>query len=373
MIYGPRQVGKTTLVQQILAKTSIPHLYATADAVLNDQETWITSQWETARIRVKNENSGEFILVLDEIQKIANWSEHVKREWDTDTQAGLKIKVILLGSSRLLLLQGLTESLTGRFESIYLPHWSYSEMREIADLTAEEYIWFGGYPGSAPLMKDEKRWKDYMINSIIETSISRDILMLTRVDKPAVMRQLFEIGCSYSGQIVSFTKILGQLQNAGNTTTLSHYLMLLDQAGLLAGLSKYSPALIRQRASIPKFQVHDISLKSAVEPLSFSQVRSDPKLWGRWVESAIGAHLLNQSRLHGFKIHYWRDGHNEVDFILERGDKTIALEVKTNASLPNKGMGKFREKFNPDKSLLIGISGIPVEEFLLLQLDLLFN
>jgi hypothetical protein len=317
VLFGPRQVGKTTLVRQLLEKTKIPSQYATADGITGSMQAWIAQQWQSARIRLNASESPEAILVLDEIQKITNWSEYVKLEWDNDTANGVNLKVILLGSSRLLLQQGLTESLTGRFETIYLPHWSYAEMKELAGISPDEYIWFGGYPGAITLMHDEARWKDYMMNSIIETSISRDILMLTRVDKPALLRQLFEIGSLYSGQILSFNKILGQLQDAGNTITLSHYLTLLDQAGLLAGLSKYSPDVLRQRASIPKFQVHDMALMSARVPDDFSEIHNNPTRWGRWHESAVGAHLLNQCLSSGYKLYYWRDGNDEDDFISE--------------------------------------------------------
>lgn len=372
VLYGPRQVGKTTIVTQLLGTIKIPARYAIADAIEANQESWIGQQWEAARFQYREDPGTGTLLILDEIQKISNWSEYVKKEWDSDTADGINIKVILLGSSRLLLQQGLTESLTGRFETIYVPHWSLGEMKELTGMSYEEYIWFGGYPGAGDLIKDEIRWKQYILNSIIETSISRDILMLSRVDKPALIRQLFEIGCTYSGQIVSFNKILGQLQDAGNTTTLSHYLRLLDQAGLLAGLPKFSPEMIRQRASFPKFQVHNMALMSALEPSVFNAVRQNPTRWGRWIESAIGSHLLNQCIANGYDLHYWRDGNDEVDFILEGLGKTIAIEVKTAASHPRQGMEKFRKKYNPDRVLLVGKSGIPVEEFLLADVESLF-
>ncbi len=364
ILYGPRQVGKTTMVSQLLEKSLIPSHYSTGDAVTSAQGTWIAQQWEIARIKCQTSGSSQAILVLDEIQKIHNWSEQVKLEWDKDAGNKLDLKVILLGSSRLLLQHGLTESLTGRFETLYVPHWSFEEMRALHGMTLDEYIWFGGYPGAADLRHDEARWKAYMQTSIIETSISRDILMLTRVDKPALMRQLFDLGSSYSGQILSLNKIIGQMQDAGNTTTLSQYLTLLDQAGLLTGIMKYSPEIVRQRASSPKFQVHNTGLKSALDHLPYRGVRNDPSRWGRWVESTVGAHLVNQCLVLGFRLYYWRHRNDEIDFVIEGNGKVIGLEVKTSVSNTTSGMEAFKRQFNPDRVLLVGPSGIPVEEFL---------
>lgn len=275
--------------------------------------------------------------------------------------------MILLGSSRLLIQQGLTESLAGRFETLYMPHWSYSEMREAFGWTLDQYIWFGGYPASANLIHDEERWKNYINHSLIETSISKDILMLTRVDKPALMRKLFELGCNYSGQILSFTKIMGQLQDAGNTTTLSHYLELLHTAGLLGGLEKYAADIIRKRSSRPKFQVHNMALISSQRNELFEEIKADPKEWGRITESAIGSHLLNASLTEGFKLHYWREGNNEVDFIMERRGKVVALEVKSGLEKNPAGLTKFRSQFKTDKVLLVGKGGLSIEEFLTLN------
>ena len=260
VIYGPRQIGKTTLVSQIIDDISMVSHFASADGVLVAQGSWIEQQWETARIKLSRSGGSEGLLVIDEIQKVENWSEIVKKEWDVDSKNNTPLKVILLGSSRLMLQQGLSESLAGRFESTYLGHWSYSEMKEAFNLSPKEYVWFGGYPGATELINNEARWKKYIRDSLIDTIISKDILMLTRVEKPALMKRLFELGCEYSGQILSYNKILGQLQDAGNTTTLSHYLHLLDTAGLLAGIEKFTPNLIRQRASSPKFQMMKLIL-----------------------------------------------------------------------------------------------------------------
>ncbi len=364
VVMGPRQVGKTTLINQLLKKAKIPHYFVSADAVANTNTVWIQQQWETARLKWKQSEAKEFLFVIDEIQKINNWSETIKLLWDEDTRKKQRIKVILLGSSRLLLQEGLTESLAGRFETTYLGHWSFKEMQKAFGWDVNQFVWYGGYPGSAELISDEERWKKYVSDSLIETSISKDILMLTRVDKPALMRRLFELGCLYSGQILSYTKILGQLQDAGNTTTLSHYLNLLDTAGLLAGVEKFAADKIRQRSSSPKFQVHNTALISAQRNETFAQILKQPDQYGRIVESAIGAHLLNYSLTENFNLYYWRQGNHEVDFVIEKRGKVIGLEVKSGTTQKVGGMNTFKKEFNPDKVLLIGNSGLSWQEFL---------
>lgn len=372
VLYGPRQVGKTTLAMQLTRQIGLPFHFASADAVEGGADTWVAVQWERARFLQKQSGAAEAVLLLDEIQKIASWSEQVKREWDADTRNGVAVKVVLLGSSRLLLQQGLTESLAGRFETIYMGHWSLREMREAFGFSPAQYVWFGGYPGAAALAGDEERWKRYVVDALIETSIARDILLLTRVDKPALLRRLFELGCQYSGQILSFTKLLGQLQDAGNTVTLSHYLRLLDTAGLLGGLEKYAADVVRQRASSPKFQVHNTALISAQQGFSMSEIQGRPAEWGRWVESAVGAHLMQGAMRGAYSLYYWREGDREVDFVLERKGRLIALEVKSAPSGVMPGMDAFRQRFHPDKVYLIGPSGIPWEELLGVDAEELF-
>lgn len=364
VILGPRQVGKTTMINQLLSQSSISYTYESADAIAATNSVWLMQAWETARVKMKASAASEYLLVIDEIQKIDNWSEIVKQQWDKDTRENVNIKVILLGSSRLLIQKGLTESLAGRFETFYLGHWSFAEMQAAFGWTIEQYIYFGGYPGSATLINDEERWKNYINDSLIETSISKDILMLTRVDKPALLKRLFELGCLYSGQILSYTKIIGQLQDAGNTTTLANYLKLLTDCGLLGGIEKYAGNVIRQRSSSPRFQVYNNALLTSQDDETYSTAIVNPKLWGRLVESSIGAHLLNHAVSERYNLYYWREGNNEVDFILEKGDKVIGLEVKSGASADNTGMGKFNERFHPDKMLLVGTGGIPYEDFL---------
>ncbi len=372
VIVGPRQVGKTTMVNQLLEQIDMPYIFESADAVAASNSAWINQIWDSARVRLKMSERREFLIVIDEVQKIENWSEIVKLNWDRDTNEKLDIKVILLGSSRLLIQRGLTESLAGRFEKIYLGHWSFGEMREAFGWSIEQYIYFGGYPGSAMLIGDESRWKSYVKDALIETSISKDILMLTRVDKPALLKRLFELGSLYSGQIVSFTKLIGEMQDAGNTTTLSHYLTLLSDCGLLGGVSKYAGEQLRSRASMPKFQLYNNALLSAQSSEKFDEMILNPKEWGRLVESSIGAHLINYAAVERFNLYYWREKSDEVDFVIEQGGKLVGIEVKSGRRATNRGMAIFAEKFNPKRVIVVGTGGIPIEEFLLMNPSELF-
>ncbi|WP_028298809.1 ATP-binding protein [Olivibacter sitiensis] len=372
VLMGPRQVGKTTLVHQVVKKLAIPHLFASADGVAAANHTWLKQQWDTAQALMQKSESLEFLLIVDEIQKITNWSETIKLLWDKDTREGINLKVILLGSSRLLLQQGLTESLAGRFETTYMGHWSFEEMQQAFGWDVDQYVWFGGYPGTAILVDDEERWKRYITDSLIETSISKDILMLTRVDKPALMKRLFELGCLYSGQVLSYTKIMGQLLDAGNTTTLAHYLQLLNTAGLLSGLEKFDHKVIRKRSSSPKFQVHNTALMSAQRAERFGEVHSQLALWGRIVESAIGAYLINASYPDGFGLYYWREGNYEMDFVLEHRGKVIGIEVKSGTTMLKSSTTEFGKRVAPDKILLVGQGGIPWQEFLTIEPKSLF-
>jgi len=364
VLAGPRQVGKTTLVRQVMAASKLPAHYASADEPTLRDRIWLEQQWDIARLKATERKTGA-LLVLDEIQKVTDWSRTVKLLWDTDTHSGTPLKVVLLGSSPLLIQSGLTESLAGRFEVIVAPHWSFQEMREAFGCKFEEYVFYGAYPGAAELIGDAERWRRYILDSLIETTISRDILLLTRVDKPALFRRLFQLGCAYSGQILSYQKMLGQLVEAGNTTTLAHYLELLQGAGMLAGLSKYAHGQVRQRGSSPKLQVMNTALMSAQDHRSLKEARQDGDHWGRLVESCIGAHLLNSSLGTNIQVAYWRERNHEVDFVLHQGKSTVAIEVKSGGRrevFP--GMEAFARQFKPRRQLQVGGQGIPLEEFL---------
>ena len=346
---------------------TLPHAahFASADALAAEDRQWIRQQWETARFKLSQSESKEGLLILDEVQKVPDWSDVVKSLWDEDSNNHLLLKVMILGSSPLLVQRGLTESLAGRFEIIPVRHWSFKEMQDAFGVSLDEYIYFGGYPGAAELRKDEGRWQSYIVDSLVETTISRDILLMTQVNKPALLRQLFYLGCQYSGQILSYQKMVGQMQDAGNTTTLAHYLELLAGAGMLCGISKYAGQEVRQRGSSPKFQVMDMALISALSNHRFKSVRSDPELWGRRVESAVGAHLVNCSIEYGFDLFYWRDRGREVDFVVRYQDRLLAIEVKSHkrqTALPD--MDAFAKAFHPDKLLLVGGDGLDVELFL---------
>lgn len=364
VITGPRQVGKTTLVSQLLDRLDIPSQYISADGAGHPGAVWIEKHWEAARRTLLTDGAGEMILVIDEIQKLENWSEIVKKLWDEDTWNKIPLKLIISGSSRLLLQKGLTESLGGRFEVTYMGHWTLREMEEAFGWSPEQYVWYGGYPGSSAIVEDEERWKRYLSDSIVETSISRDILMLTRVDKPALLRRLFEMGVRLSGMELSYAKVLGQLQDSGNTTTLSYYLTLLGSAGLLSGIEKYSGSIVRQRSSSPKFMVHNTALMSSADTESFSAIREHPDRWGRYVESAVGAHLLDGFMKGHYGLYYWRKGNMEVDFVLARKDDVIALEVKSGKMRNRSGLQEFRKEYPKARVMLIGGTGVPWQEFL---------
>jgi predicted AAA+ superfamily ATPase len=365
VVAGPRQVGKTTLVQQVMSRLDRPSVFVSADEPALRDTGWLAAQWERGRLAAKENGKRGAVLAIDEAQKVPDWSEVVKRLWDEDTRAHVPLHVVLLGSAPLLVQRGLTESLTGRFEILHLPHWSFSEMRAAFGCSLEQYLYFGGYPGAASLTEDPPRWRRYLLDALVETTISRDVLLLTRVDKPALLRRLFELGCRHSGQILSFTKMLGQLHDAGNTTTLAHYLELLAGAGMLTGLPKFAGAVVRSRGSSPKLQVLNTALITAQSGLTPTEARADREFWGHLVESAVGAHLANAAASGACELFYWREGNREVDFVLRAGRVVVAIEVKSGrapSALP--GLAAFGEAFKSRRSLLVGGDGIPVDEFL---------
>jgi len=364
VLLGPRQVGKTTIVKQLTKKLTIPHIFISADESLDSDGIWIEQQWQSLRLRMDTQNWNEAVLIIDEIQRIHDWSLVVKKLWDEDSFQDRSLKVVLWGSAKIVLQKGITESLAGRFEEWFIPHWSFTEMKQAFNWDAKSYAWFGSYPGSADLIKDETRWKDYVRNSLIETVLSKDVFMLNSIQKPALFRNLFELACTYSGNIVSYTKLLGQLTDAGNTTTLTHYQTLLESAGLVSGLEKYSPNLIRQRSSSPKWQIHNMALMSSMSSKTFMDIQSDFVAWGHVIESVIGTHLMSAYQKGAIELFYWRDGNDEVDFVIKKGEKISGIELKSGQKKSNRGMGAFKNKFPEAKTILVGISGIPWQEFL---------
>ena len=364
VLMGPRQVGKSTLMDQVLSEIDMPYYLYNADGVDPNDSDWISRTWQAVRNTMLLSQSKEALLVIDEIQKIENWSEIVKREWDLDTRNKLNLKVVLLGSSRLMLRKGLTESLAGRFEIIRMGHWSYKEMHEAFGTTIDEWIYYGGYPGAQRYTTNFTRWRNYIKDSLVAPSIEKDVIMTANIYKPALMKQLFELGCSYSSELLSLTKILGQLQDAGNVTTLATYLSILDECNLLVGLYKYANDEARKRQSIPKLQVYNNALLTAYRGNGYEKDRIDPQVWGRWVESAIGAYLLDVAIENDCILYYWRDKNDEVDYILERRGAVLAIEVKSGRRGMNSGLPKFNERYKPYNSIVVGTNGISLEDFL---------
>jgi hypothetical protein len=373
IIEGPRQVGKSTLIKQILKTTDVPWMHFAADNVPTSQNYWISDCWSAARNKMAVENLSELLLVIDELQKLTNWAEAVKKEWDADTFNDVNIKVILLGSSRVRLEKCLSESLKGRFEVIRMPNWSFQEMQEAFGMSMDEYIYFGGYPGSADLRHDLDRWQEYIKSSIIDATINNDILIDTPISKPYLLRQTIELSSAYSGQMLSLTKMIGQLQDAGNTTTIANYLNLLKQSGMVCGLQKFTLDQARRRASVPKYQVFNNALMSLYSEHDFSSARQDHRFWGRVVESAAGAHILNCAYTNNFEVFYWREENLEVDFVIKKNSRIIAIEVKSNNEKDTAGLHAFEERFHPYRNMIVGEGGVTLESFFKTDLKVLFE
>ncbi|MDE0272426.1 MAG: ATP-binding protein [Gammaproteobacteria bacterium] len=382
-IFGPRQTGKTTIVRQALRSIQRPHLYVDVDQPdsasagpsshatttflpgqpRRDAE-WLLRIWEDARTKADESPEGA-ILAIDEIQKVPQWSEIVKGLWDQDRAEDRWLHVVILGSAPLLMQSGLNESLAGRFEPLSVAHWGLQEMARAFDFDLSTYLYFGGYPGAAHLVNEETRWRDYVLGALVAPNIERDILAMTRVDKPALLKRLYSIGSQYSGQVMPYNKMLGQLADAGNTTTLARHLDLLGNAGLLTGLQNYSENTLRRtRASSPKLNVLNTALMTAESGYTFAEAKADRSFWGRIVESAVGAHLLNTAT-QDINVHYWREGRNELDFVLRRGARLVAIEVKSGSrTRPMPGLEAFKQRFDPHSALVVGETGIPLHEFL---------
>jgi len=387
-IFGPRQTGKTMATRQTLDSIWHESRYVAVDEpepqeapgpfeqagdtaalpTARRDAAWLQDVWERSRSAAWNSRRG-FVLVLDEIQKVSGWSDAVKGLWDADRRAGCPMHVVILGSAPLLMQAGLNESLAGRFEPVRFTHWSYAEMSQAFDYSFDEYVYFGGYPGAAERRHDLDRWATYVREALIEPNIERDVLSMTRVDKPALLKRLFDLGALYSGQELSYNKMLGPLQDAGNTTTLTRYLTLLSEAGLLVGLSKHTARRASARASTPKLNVLNTALMAVASGYTFEEARADRSYWGRTIESAVGAHLVNTASL-STAVRYWRDGPHEVDFVLQRGPSTVGIEVKSgSAPTPLTGLSVFEKRFKPRCVVVAGGPGVPLHEFLSFPAD----
>ena len=341
VVLGPRQVGKTTGIQQLLSSFKKPSLYVSADDTLNASALWIQHQWQ----RAKEVGPGT-LLVIDEIQKIPNWSEKMKRLWDEQPKKKM-LKCVLLGSSSLSLQKGLTESLAGRFELITVPHWNYLESHKAFRYDLNQYLTFGGYPGANSFIEEYSRWFSYMKSSVVDMVIGQDILTQQTVAKPALFRQAFEILCGYPAQEVSYSTLLGQLHDRGNTDLVKHYLELYEGAFLFKGLEKYSAKHVKIKSSSPKI----IPLCPAFYTLAAGQhALEKPEIKGHVFEAVVGTDLL---RIPNAKVYYWRDGNSEVDFVVVYDSQTIAIEVKSGRTKSAKGLEAFSYRFPHTKSCFI--------------------
>lgn len=362
-IIGPRQVGKTTAAHQIAEKLKLPFIFETADTSLPPGPEWIESHWRRAQ-RLADDSTTSVLLILDEIQKVQGWSDVLKKCWDLQSKAP-KIKCIILGSSALLMQSGLRESLSGRFYLHRLTHWTYPECKQAFNWNFSEWLYFGGYPGGVRYIGNESEWKNYVKDSLIETVLAKDVLQHRPIRKPALLRQLFMLSAAYPSQILSYTNMLGQLQDAGNTTTLADYLQVLGQAFLISGLESFSKREIRKRGSSPKLILWNNALVNAISLKGKKESQEEYTWWGRVVENAVGATLLNELNAVDWEVTYWREHQKyEVDFVISHGTSLWALEIKSGRKKNNAGLEAFRKQFPTAKTLLIGESGIPVEEFL---------
>lgn len=363
VVVGPRQTGKTTAVRQALEAETRPVRFVRASQDIPATQDWLRREWGEARRLAASE--GCALLVVDEVQMVSQWSAVTKALWDEDTDQDTNLLVVLTGSSSLLLQKGLREGLTGRFEIIPCQQWDFGECAEAFGLSLDEYLYFGGYPGAAPLKNDKDRWLDYLQNSIIAPSVLKDVISLDRVTKPALMEALFTLGSAYSGQEVSYRKLLGQLDDAGNATTIAHYLSLLSDAGLLSGLQKYTEKLIKTRASSPRLIAHDTSLMVASYGRYRDFLLSDPDRRGHLVESAVGGYLLKRAIKEHFDVCWWREGADEVDFVIQDGMARTALEVKSGKIKSLGGLDAFTRRYPDTHTLVVGSSEAPLEDFLL--------
>lgn len=357
ILVGPRQVGKTTAIHQFLEKWPDPKVYATADQLTPPDTKWLAQTWRQARTQAGNKP----LLVIDEIQKVPRWSEAVKMLHDEDIRERRPLRVILLGSSALLLQRGMQESLAGRFQLLQCPHWSYRECREAFHWTLDQFLFYGGYPGAVPFIDDFTAWKDYVQNSLLETVIGRDIPAVHRIDHPALFRQTLALACQHPAEIISLQKMMGQLQDRGSVNTLANYLELIAGAFLVEPVRKYSPRAIRVRTSSPKLISRNNALITALRGVPFEETKRDRPFYGRLVENAVGAALLND----GDSVYYWSDRDKEVDFVVQRGKDILAIEVTVGEGHPVPGLKTFQSRYPGAKPILIGgaQADLSIEQF----------
>lgn len=375
IVMGPRQVGKSTLVGQFTEGVSVPFDFFAADGVNRFDSSWIPNKWQQVRMRMDIHSEQEHILIIDEVQKIRGWSEQVKKEWDEDSRSHRNLKVILLGSSRLLLQKGLEESLEGRFETIKMGYWDWQEMHEAFGFSMDEYVYFGGFPGLAPDIQDEDRWRNLMEDSIISPILTRDILEIEEIRNPALLRQVFELACIESAKELSLTKMQGTM-NSGTVPTIKNYLDILNKSMIVQPLQNYSPSRVKEKQSVPKMQVFNNAFRNRFGTFSFDEARVDPAEWGRLVESAVGAHLANRAMTDDYELFYWRnERRQECDYVLRKGQALVAIEVKSGSVDKTVGFEKFKEQF-ADKvtaAFIVDPHALPLDDFFIMDLKSLFK
>lgn len=375
IVMGPRQVGKSTLVGQFTEGISVPFDFFAADGVNRFDSSWIPNKWQQVRMRMDIHSEQEHILIIDEVQKIRGWSEQVKKEWDEDSRSHRNLKVILLGSSRLLLQKGLEESLEGRFETIKMGYWDWQEMHEAFGFSMDEYVYFGGFPGLAPDIQDEDRWRNLMEDSIISPILTRDILEIEEIRNPALLRQVFELACIESAKELSLTKMQGTM-NSGTVPTIKNYLDILNKSMIVQPLQNYSPSRVKEKQSVPKMQVFNNAFRNRFGTFSFDEARVDPAEWGHLVESAVGAHLANRAMTDDYELFYWRnERRQECDYVLRKGQALVAIEVKSGSVDKTVGFEKFKEQFadNVTAAFIVGPHALPLDDFFIMDLKSLFK
>ena len=337
VIIGPRQVGKTTTILNYLEQ----HLknkahYVSADQIFHSTPQWVEEQWRFAHQQNK-------MLIIDEIQKCENWPEIIKSLWDEFKRKKIELKCVLLGSSSLQIQKGLTESLTGRFQLIYAYHWNYKESHDGYGLNFEQYLKFGGYPGSYQFLNTQN-WESFVKNSIVSTVIEKDILQYSTVKSPTLFKQAFEILISYPAQEISYTKLLGQLQNKGNVELIKYYIRLYEGAFLVRSLEKFSNKKIKIKTSSPKI----LPMAPCLYFLNILDEYSSEER-GHAFELLVGTQLVRT----GHELYYWREGKYEVDYILKKGKKIWAIEVKSGRNKTTSGLQKFRDEYPHSSAVLI--------------------
>lgn len=375
IVMGPGQVGKSTLVGQFTEGISVPFDFFAADGVNRFDSSWIPNKWQQVRMRMDIHSEQEHILIIDEVQKIRGWSEQVKKEWDEDSRSHRNLKVILLGSSRILLQKGLEESLEGRFETIKMGYWDWQEMHEAFGFSMDEYVYFGGFPGLAPDIQDEDRWRNLMEDSIISPILTRDILEIEEIRNPALLRQVFELACIESAKELSLTKMQGTM-NSGTVPTIKNYLDILNKSMIVQPLQNYSPSRVKEKQSVPKMQVFNNAFRNRFGTFSFDEARVDPAEWGRLVESAVGAHLANRAMTDDYELFYWRnERRQECDYVLRKGQALVAIEVKSGSVDKTVGFEKFKEQFadNVTAAFIVGPHALPLDDFFMMDLKSLFK